>query len=317
MGRKVSELGEFGLIELLTAEIKNRDRNILRDFGDDTAFVRFGEEILLLTVDTLVEGTHFLSFFPPYDLGWKMVSVNVSDVAAKGGTPLYGLITVSAPPDLEVEFLTKFYKGMSKALNFYRFSLVGGNTTSSEKLCFDLSLVGKAKRVIYRDTPKVGDYIYVSGTLGDSRAGLELLLERKKDYKPYERKLIERHLRPLARLDLSPVVESYANASTDISDGFLSDLFRLAKNKRIVLFLENIPISEELKIYCSERGKNPLEYALAGGEDYQLLVSSKKDLTKYGFYKVGFVSEEGKGEIYDKRGEKIEPKGFEHFKPLR
>ena len=315
MGEKISELGEFGLIELLTREIKNRDKNIIRDFGDDTAFVRFEDEILLLTVDTLVENTHFLRYFPSFDLGWKLVSVNVSDIAAKGGTPLYGLITVSAPPDLEVDYLQDFYKGLSEALSFYRFSLVGGNTTSGEKFCFDFSLIGKAKRVIYRDTPKVGNYIYVSGTLGDSRAGLELLLERKKEYKPYEKRLIEKHLRPIARLDLSPIVEKYANASMDISDGLLSDLAKMCKTKEVILFTENIPISEELKLYCSERGKNPLDYALSGGEDYELLVSSKEDLTKFGFYKIGFVSKEGKGEIFNEKGEKLTPKGFAHFTP--
>ncbi|HIO41413.1 MAG TPA: thiamine-phosphate kinase, partial [Aquifex sp.] len=93
MGKRVSDLGEFGLIALLTGEIKNNDPSLIRDFGDDTAFVRSGEKILLLTVDTLVEDVHFLRRYPPDAVGWKLVSVNVSDIAAKGGKPLWGLIT--------------------------------------------------------------------------------------------------------------------------------------------------------------------------------------------------------------------------------
>jgi len=314
MGKKVSDLGEFGLIELLTREINNNDPSLIRDFGDDTAFVRLGERILLLTVDTLVEDVHFLRRYPPDAVGWKLVSVNVSDIAAKGGKPLWGLITLSLPPDVEVEYVRDLYRGINEALNRYRFSLVGGNTTKGEKICLDLALVGEAKRVIFRDTPKVGDRIFVSGTLGDSRAGLELLLENKKDYKPHEWRLIERHLRPVARLDLSPAVEKYANASMDISDGFLADLGKMVRNFTAVVDLERIPLSEELKRYCAERGKDPIEYALRGGEDYELLVASDRDLTPYGFFEVGRITSEGKGEIYTADGRRLDIGGFDHLK---
>ena len=312
--KRVEDLGEFSLIEILTRHIKNRNPNIIRDFGDDTAFIREGERYLLLTVDTMVEGVHFLKRYPPSAVGWKLVSVNVSDIAAKGGKPLWSLITLSLPPDTEVEYLENLYKGISQALEFYRFSLVGGNTTSGEKLCFDLSLVGEAKRAVFRDTPMVGDKIYVSGPLGDSLAGLELLLEDRKIYEPHERKLIERHLKPTARVDLAPFVERYANASMDISDGLVSDLAKMCKTKRAVIFPEKIPLSEELKLYCSQRGKNPVYYALKGGEDYQLLVSSRENLTTYGFHEIGYIASEGKGEITDEKGKRLNLKGFEHFR---
>lgn len=314
MNLKISKLGEFGLIELLTKEIKNRDSNIVRDFGDDTAFVKFGNEYLLFTVDSLVENIHFLRWYNPTDVGWKLVSVNVSDIAAKGGIPLYGLITTVLPQNLEVYWVKKLYRGISEALNHYKFSLIGGNTSKGEKIFLDFSLVGKAKRVIFRDTPKVGDTIWVSGNLGDSRAGLEILLSGKKELKEHEKVLVKRHLRPLARLDLSPIVEKFANASMDISDGFISDLGKMCKNFTAEVWIEKLPLSEELKRYCSENGKNPYEYALVGGEDYQLLVSSDKDLSPYGFTAVGKITSKGKGEIYDKRGNKLEIKGFDHLR---
>ncbi len=314
MVEKISELGEFGLIELLTEGIKNENPNIVRDFGDDTAFVRIGEEIFLFTVDTMVEDVHFLRWYNPADIGWKLVSINVSDIAAKGGKPLYGLITTVLPPELEISWVKKLYGGISQALKHYRFSLIGGNTSRGEKICLDLSLVGKAQRVVFRDTPKVGDTLWVSGTLGDSRAGLEILLSGKKDLKPFEEILVKRHLRPVARLDLSPVVEKYANASMDISDGFLSDLGKMVKNFTAEVWVEKLPLSEELRRYCSQKGKNPYEYALIGGEDYQLLVSSDKDLSPYGFTAVGKILSEGKGEIVDKKGKKLEIKGFDHLR---
>ena len=314
MGFKVSDLGEFGLIEHLTRFIKNNDQSIIRDFGDDTAFVRLGNEILLFTVDTLVEGVHFLRRYPPEAVGWKLVSVNASDIAAKGGKPLYGLITLALPKDLELSYVEGIYRGISQALDFYNFSLIGGNTTSSEKLCLDLSLVGTAKRVIFRDNFKVGQKIYVSGTLGDSLAGLEILLSGKENLEPYERKLIERHLKPVARLDLSSIVEKFASASMDISDGFLSDLSKMAKNKTVKVFTKNIPLSEELKLYCSKRGKNPINYALKGGEDYQLLVASDIDLTLYGFTLVGEVLSEGGSKIVDEHGKELKAKCFDHLK---
>jgi thiamine-monophosphate kinase len=314
MVQKISELGEFGLIDFLTKEIENKDPNIVRDFGDDTAFIRFGDEYLLFTVDSMVEDVHFLRWYNPTDVGWKLVSVNVSDVAAKGGKPLYGLITTALPPDLEVDWAKNLYKGIAEALNYYGFSLIGGNTSKSEKIFLDFPLVGKAKRVILRDTPIVGDTIWVSGTLGDSRAGLEILLSGKKELADYEKVLVKRHLRPMARLDLAPVVEKFANASMDISDGFISDLRKMCKNFTAEVSVEKLPLSEVLIKYCSEHGKNPYEYALVGGEDYQLLVCSDKNLSPYGFTAVGKITSEGNGEIYDERGNKLKIKGFDHLK---
>ena len=188
---KISELGEFALINKLTKLLKTKNPNVVRDFGDDVAFVRNGDSYLLLTVDTLVEGVHFLRRYGGNDIGWKLVSINVSDIAAKGGKPLFALITTALPPDLEVSYVEDIYKGIREALDFYEFDLVGGNTTSSEKICLDMSLIGTARRLVFRDTPEIGDKIYVSGTLGDSRAGLELLLENREYYEPYEEKLIK------------------------------------------------------------------------------------------------------------------------------
>ncbi len=323
--------GEFELIELLTGFIRNKDTSIVRDFGDDTAFVKQNGKLLLLTVDTLVEGVHFLRFYPPASVGWKLISVNASDVAAKGGKPLYSLVTLGVPKEIEIDYLKGIYRGFAAALDFYKFSLVGGNTTRSERLCLDLSLIGEAKRAIFRDTPEVGDKIFVSGTLGDSRAGLELLLKfaereqprgyfksleelsERAGFEPYEVKLVKKHLEPIARLDLSPAVERFANASMDISDGFISDLAKMVKNFTAEVDLSKLPLSEELVEYCTRRRINPTDYALYGGEDYELLVCSGEDLTPFGFTEVGRVISEGEGKIYSTEGVELKVKGFDHL----
>ncbi len=313
---KVSDLGEFGLIEHLTRFIKNEDPSILRDFGDDTAFIRDEDGYLLLTVDTLVEGVHFLRRYPPEAVGWKLVSVNVSDIAAKGGKPLYGLITLALPKETELSYIEGVYKGISEALKFYRFSLVGGNTTSSERICLDLSLVGRTKRAVFRDNLKEGLKLFVGGPLGDSRAGLEILLSGKEKLEDYEKKLVKKHLKPVARLDLSPVVEKYAVASMDISDGLLSDLKKMAKNFDVLLKVENLPLSEELKEYCRRKGCDPRKYALLGGEDYELLVASDRDLTEFGFTLIGEVLKRSETpKVFDERGRPLEGEGFDHLTP--
>ncbi len=323
MGKtKISSLGEFGLIEHLTKVFKTKDPSVVRAFGDDTAFVDFSKlssslkgGFLLFTVDTLVEGRHFLRWYPPDSVGWKLVSVNVSDIAAKGGRPLFGMITLALPKDIELSYVEELYKGINQALDFYNFDLLGGNTTSSNLIMLDFPTVGHAKRLVFRDKSRVGDYIYVSPYLGDSLAGLELLLERKRNYKPYEQRLIEKHLRPTARLDLAPVVEKYATASMDISDGFISDLRKMLKNLSAEIYLEEIPLSEELKTYCLQRKKDPLYYALKGGEDYQLLITSKEDLTKFGLKKVGKITAPDGGKIIDARsGKVISIEGFDHLR---
>ena len=298
----------------MTRLLNSKNPNIVRDFGDDVAFIKNGEEYLLLTVDTLVENIHFLRRYQGCDIGWKLVSINVSDIAAKGGKPLFALITTALPPDLEVTYAEDIYRGIKEALDFYNFDLVGGNTTTSEKICLDLSLLGTAKRVIFRDTPKVGNKIFVSGTLGDSRAGLELLLENKEHYKPYEEKLIKKHLRPIAKLDKALFVEKFAEASMDISDGLVADLRKMVKGTSAVIYTERLPISEELKLYCKIKGKNPIDYALYGGEDYQILMTSEKDMKPYGFIEIGVITDEEGGIIKNEKGDIIKPVGWEHFK---
>ncbi len=305
---RISQIGEFGLIEVL--------KGILSSplIGDDTAPIEINSKTLLLTTDCMVEDRHFKRFYAPEVVGWKAISVNVSDVVASGGTALYALVSL-ALPDVEVAYVKGLYRGIKEACNFYKCQVVGGNITKSEKIAIDVFMLGETDRFVSRSGAKPGDKLYVSGTLGDAKAGLELLLLEKKRYEDFELKLIERHIRPTARVDYIKHIHKYANACIDISDGLSSDVWHLSKMSKVKINIrsDNIPISEELRLFCRKHGKDPLEYALTGGEDYQLLFTHPED--RYNPFLdmkcIGFV-EEGSGVYLD--GKPLEPMGFDHFR---
>ncbi len=305
---KVSDLGEFGLIEHLKAKFS------LAEVGDDTACVKLADGEMLLTCDTLLEGRHFLPFYPLSAVGWKAVSATVSDIIANGGKPLYLLVSLLLP-DVELKKVEELYEGMTKACEFYETKIVGGNVVKAEKLGLDLFAMGQTERFVGRSSAKAGDGVFVSGTLGDSLAGLELLLMERKNYEDFELRLIERHLRPTARIDYLRHISKYANASMDISDGLASDIRHMAKRSglRVNIFREKIPLSKELYEFAKKHGKDPYAYALKGGEDYQLLfthppekINPFLDMTQ-----IGYV-QEGEGVLVDDKP--LEEYGFDHFR---
>ncbi len=305
---RISDIGEFGLIERLKSILQSEL------IGDDTAPITVGESTLLLTCDLLLQDRHFKLHYPPSAVGWKAISVNVSDVVANGGEPIYCLVSLTLP-DLEVRYVEEIYSGIKKACEFYSCQVVGGNVSKGDKLCIDVFMVGKAERFVGRGGAKVGDGVFVSGTLGDSRAGLELLQMEKKYYEDFELRLIEKHLRPTARIDFIRHISKYANASMDISDGLSSDVEKLSKASqvKISLFSDKIPISQELVSFCKRHGKDPLEYALSGGEDYELLFTHPPERLNpfLSMVQIGFV-EEGEGIFID--GKPLKPTGFDHFR---
>jgi thiamine-monophosphate kinase len=313
------KLGEFELIGLLSKTLKNKRNGIKVGIGDDTAVFELKGALGLLTCDALVEGVHFLrnwksltpDFF--YYLGRKLVSISVSDVASMGGAPLYSLVTLGIPDWMEVEELKEFYEGVNSALEEYNFSLIGGDTVKSPNFFLDLSLLGISNKncVMLRSKAKPGDLVGVTGTLGDSRAGLEQLLRGKVE----DFYLIERFLNPKARLKEGvKALEIGVLCSTDVSDGFVFNLYTIAESSKVRIDLNSseIPISENLEKFA---GDGALQYALYGGEDYELIITfpeeKKEKLENLGFKTVGTVSQ---GEGVFLNGKFLEKKGYDHFK---
>lgn len=312
-------IGEFKLIDRLTKYLPINDKDVLVGFGDDCACVKVENELLIFTADIQIENHHFIKGkIKPEDLGWKLVSVNVSDIVACGGIPKWGIISIAVPKNTETKWIEKVYKGIKKAIDYYNFSIIGGNTSASEEIIFDLFLTGKTRRFVARSTAKEGQTVYLSGEIGLSRAGLELLLMNKKRYEPFEKKLIEKHIKPTARIDMQKTVEKYAESCIDISDGLVGDLAHISKmsDVKIVIEKDKLPVHPLLEKFCIKYDKNPYDYILYGGEDYELVFSVDENNEKYikNCYKIGKI-EKGKGIYLIDNGKKIhlKEKGFEHI----
>ncbi|EDP73669.1 thiamine-phosphate kinase [Hydrogenivirga sp. 128-5-R1-1] len=311
--------GEFKLIDRLTKYLPINDKDVIVGFGDDCACVKIENELLIFTADIQVENHHFIKEkIKPENLGWKLVSVNVSDVVACGGIPKWGIISIAVPKNTNQKWIEKVYKGIKEALNYYKFNIIGGNTSASEEIIFDLFLTGKTKRFVSRSSAKEGQSVYISGETGLSRAGLELLLMDKKRYEKFEKELIEKHVKPKAKIDLQKTIEKYAESCIDISDGLVGDLRHVStmSSVKIIIEKDKLPVHPLLEKFCRKYKKDPYQYILYGGEDYELAftVDSKNEKHIKNCYKIGKV-EKGKGIYLIENNKKIHLKeeGFEHI----
>ncbi len=334
----LAEIGEFGLIKRVRRHFARNKESIVIGIGDDAAAVRVpNSRLLLLTSDLLIEDVHFnLSYSSFFQIGRKALTANISDIAAMGGIPLYTLVSLAIPKKYRVEDIEHLYKGMMDLSLRLNISLVGGDTSYSRKDFFlSVSLIGQVEEdiILRRSGAKVGDCIFVTGTLGDSAAGLELL---KGGLKPRARDkvlsyLVRRHLEPDPRLREGRFIATnrLATSMIDISDGLAIDLHHICEESRVgaEIFEERIPISDKIKRARTHLRRNPLFYALGGGEDYELLFTAdrrrKEEILrlckKNGFnvsYIGNIVSSKKGMTIIGPNGKrrKLEMMGYEHFK---
>ncbi len=300
-------MNEFEVIEKIKQIVGNKI------IGDDAAPLRVGNKILLATNDILLEGQHFLDYFPQEFLGWKAITVNASDIVASGGQPKYVLVSLLLPKN-KTTLVEKIYRSIKKACQYYGCRVIGGNISRSGKLGIDIFMIGETKRFVGRRQAKPGNSVYLTGPIGDSRAGLELLFMKKKAYENFEKILIEKHLRPVIDLKLGQYISNHSSASIDISDGLSSDIYQLAKSSRIKIKIksEKIPFSKELKLFCKKYDHNLVDFSLKGGEDYRILFTQndKLQMTDDKFFYIGKVVK-GSGVFLDEK--KIKNKSFDHF----
>jgi len=267
--------------------VQNHDRDyLIKGIGDDCAVLnKDGENCLLLTTDTLVEGVHFdMAWHPPYLLGRKCAAVNLSDIAAMGGKPSTCLLSI-AFPGLVPAWLDDFISGFTSILNEYDTLLVGGDTVKSRNdLIISVTVTGEGsrKQICYRSGAKPGDLIWVSGSLGNAAAGLELC--RRYQFQPDEvpdkwQVLIQAHLDPEPQIDLGRVLASsgFVHAMMDISDGLATDLAHLCQESCVGAEIQQelLPVSKVLENAAMEMNAEALDWMLKGGEDYHLLFVSK------------------------------------------
>jgi thiamine-monophosphate kinase len=264
--------GEFDLIARYFTRFRTQRQDVLLGIGDDCALLSVGEkQQLAVSTDTLVEGVHFLPTIDPADLGFKALAVNLSDLAAMGADPAWMSLALTLP-EVNEPWLQKFSDSLFSLLDYYGMQLIGGDTTRGP-LSLTLTVQGliPAGRALTRSGAKVGDWIFVTGTLGDSAAGLAILQQRlvvedieSRNY------LLTRHLRPQPRILQGQALRSLASAAIDLSDGLISDLPHILKasgcGARIEL--DHLPLSAALSQHIDPQ--QALRWALSGGEDYEL-----------------------------------------------
>ena len=285
----MKDLGEAAAIQLLT-EMVTRQRSgpgnaadnfkLLVDAGDDAAAWRCGVATELFTTDTAVDGVHFTRDTTPWrDLGWKIMAANVSDIAAMGGLPLYALVTLGLPPDLDVQGLKSLYGGLLELGNSYGVAIVGGDIVRSPIVFVTVSLTGFCDGdPILRSSASRGDSVAITGYLGSSAGGLEIMskgLEVPADAGEYLRAA---RLRPEPRIDQGRILCQHGvRAAIDVSDGLIDDMSKLCKASGVAASLEAgcIPVHPSLKKVFPHQY---LEKAFAGGEDYELLFTAPGEL---------------------------------------
>ncbi len=295
----LSELGEFGLIDHLTANFKPKLKSTVKAIGDDAAVLNFEKAQTLISTDLLVEGVHFdLAYMPLKHLGYKAVMVNLSDIYAMNGKATQITVSIAVSNRFPVEALEELYAGIQLAAKIYNIDVVGGDTTSSTSgLFISVTALGIAEKddVVYRSGAKPNDLLVLTGDLGAAYMGLQVLEREKEVFKANPNSqpdldqytyLIERQLKPEARKDIPPLLQKLEVKPTsmiDISDGLSSEIIHLCKSSKVGvnLFEEKIPLDPAVISVCEEFELDSTTIALSGGEDYELLFTiSQEDYDK-------------------------------------
>jgi thiamine-monophosphate kinase len=328
----LSALGEFGLIERLTGHHHPSRPTTLKGVGDDGAVLNYGDKVVLVSTDLLVEGVHFdLTYYPLKHLGYKAVAVNLSDICAMNGTPEQITVSIALSSRFPLEAVEEIYSGIYQACSRYGVDLIGGDTTSSRMgMVISITALGSANKeeVVYRNGARENDLICVTGDLGGAYAGL-LILEREKsvfkadptmqpeleglDY------ILQRQLKPEPRCDIVELLKEKGvkpTAMIDVSDGVASDVRHIAKQSNLgcVIYEDKLPIFQTTWEQLGLLKIDPTTAALNGGEDYELLFTiSQKDYDVIkdhnDIHTIGYMTDPAEGyHLISKSGTKAELK---------
>ena len=314
----ISTMGEFKLIDNLTHDIKCLNKTTVKGIGDDCAVIKSGEELRLISTDMLVEGVHFdLAYTPLKHLGYKAISVNVSDICAMNGNPTQVTVSIAISNRYSVEAIEELYSGIKLACKKYKIDLVGGDTTSSASgMVISISILGlvDSNKITYRSGAKANDLLVVTGDLGAAYFGLQILQREKEIFQENPNVqpdlsghdyALQRQLKPEAPIKYQKILDDLGIVPTsmiDISDGLSSEALHISKasNVGICLHENKIPIDHTVMNMAANFKLNPIAFALSGGEDYELLFSIKqKDYEKLekdpDFTIVGYATDVSEG----------------------
>lgn len=278
--------GEDAVIKLIESLHIGGDDRVVVGFGDDAAVLRTGtNRLLIVTTDLLIEGTHFRrDIIDAYSLGWKAAAVNISDIAAMGGKPTWGFVSI-ALPNIEVSFVEELYRGMNDISNRYGSKIIGGDTNRvAGNIVVNVAQLGEVEdgRYALRSTAKPGQRVLVTGFIGESLAGFKLLdrlgFEQASREHP---EVVQRHIRPIPRVAEARAAteNNLVRAMMDLSDGLAIDLGKMCKASSVGarIYTEKLPVSGALKQAAEALGENAAVLAASGGEDYELLIAANPE----------------------------------------
>ena len=282
--KTLKDLGEAGIIQLIQGKVSQKlPSYVKKGIGDDCAVLETsGDRVLLVTTDTLIEGIHFTDqTFSPEALGWKALAASISDIAAMGGRPRTAFLSIGLKPDSKVGFLESFMVGFHGLADKIGIVLAGGDTVESPtSAVITVTLLGDCllEHVVYRSGARVGDDVWVTGPLGNAAAGLFLLQNKQAPAPSGYECLVRAHQKPMPPIDVGQALgeSGFAHAMIDISDGIAKDLGHICEQSGVgaVLQATSIPMSSHLLKLAAEAEKNPFQWALHGGEDYEFLFTA-------------------------------------------
>ncbi|MFC1541278.1 thiamine-phosphate kinase [Candidatus Latescibacterota bacterium] len=327
--KKMSDAGEFEFIKYLRTMMPQDGGDIIRSVGDDCFAARsFGNDLMISTIDTFVENVHFKRDYATYEqTGRRCMAASVSDIAAMAGIPVYTLVSLSLPADFIFDDAVGLFVGLQNAAQMYGCPVIGGETTSTAgPATITVTVIGRVSpdHIVLRSGAKEGDSIYVSGYIGEAMAGL-LAFER--DDGEFE-ELKDAFLFPEALVSLArALTNSYSlTAMIDVSDGVPTDIGNICNESfcGAVLYEEKLPLSDDFLRICEKYDKNAADFALSGGEDFELLFTSDDETMTESFELagqqitlIGEITAKSEGIRFQRSDGKIDTivsKGYEHFK---
>ncbi len=288
---EMKDIGEFGFIQRIREKYSRLSGSVVCGIGDDAAALHCpSDHLTLVTTDILIEDIHFTRKSTiPYLLGVKSLAVNLSDIAAMGGIPRFFLLSLGVPRGYSFSFVDRFYQGVSQLAEVHQVLLVGGDIAAAPKLIINGIAIGHCppNQAVYRKGAQPGDHIFVTGPLGDSALGLEILRQRglrPRDFGPKGEVrgkdrdllgLIRRHLAPTPPIHKGRRIAEMvcATAMIDISDGLLADLGHIMRESHVgaTVWVDRVPRSQTFETWARHYHPHPMDLALGGGEDYELL----------------------------------------------
>lgn len=324
---KLSALGERKIIEILKPILDSHE--VAVGIGDDCAAIDCGKNYLLITTDMINARTHIPVLANPFQIGWHLVAINLSDIAAKGGTPIGILTAVGLPKDIDIKFAKQLARGMRACADEYKVAVVGGDTKESETITLCGTAIGYVPKnqIMLRTGARVGDIIAVTRDLGKAGSALYAIKHKINPDEAIETLLM---ISPRIREGIMLARTKSITSSIDISDGLAASIYQLSNLNDVgyAIYVDLIPVSQNAK-KLSTKFKVPIEeFCLYSGGDYELLVtvnpklfsSMKRKVEKNGckLTQIGIVTKEKRNIlIRGKRIALLKNKGYEHFRNFR